>query len=238
MRCVKIEYVNSDSDLYDLEIDGGNNNYVAEGIVVHNTFACFGYVAQMDDPDFMNGKMFAASKGLMNQGLVFKYNDENRAKNVYVRTMERLFSDQFDQFRKTFHDLIDAGHDFKIYFLGEIYGEGVQDLQYGKKGKHFALFDICIVIGSTKRWCNPESVRKIADNFGFDTVPSIYEGPFSQQELERARDGKDTLSNSHVREGVVVRLMEERTDPSIGRVMLKAVSPKYLLRKGNTTEYT
>ena len=42
MRCVKIEYIENQSDLFDLEIEGGGNNYVANGIVVHNTFCGIG----------------------------------------------------------------------------------------------------------------------------------------------------------------------------------------------------
>jgi len=38
----------------------------------------------------------------------------------------------------------------------------------------------------------------------------------------------------HMREGVVVRPLHERNDPDVGRVILKSISPDYLLRNGGT----
>ena len=49
-------------------------------------------------------------------------------------------------------------------------------------------------------------------------------------------DGRETISGkgAHVREGAVVRPRVERRDDRVGRVQLKSVSEKYLLRDGGT----
>jgi hypothetical protein len=45
------------------------------------------------------------------------------------------------------------------------------------------------------------------------------------------------MDAKHIREGVVVTPVVEREDMRLGRVALKSVSEKYLLRKGGT-EYS
>ena len=49
-------------------------------------------------------------------------------------------------------------------------------------------------------------------------------------------DGRETISGRglHIREGVVVRPCAERRHEALGRVQLKSVSERYLLRKGGT----
>ena len=63
-----------------------------------------------------------------------------------------------------------------------------------------------------------------------------HRGIFSKEALDEHTNGKETVSgkNLHVREGVVVRPVIERRHDEIGRVQLKSVSEKYLLRRGGT----
>ena len=64
-------------------------------------------------------------------------------------------------------------------------------------------------------------------------VPTLYEGPFSQDALERCTDGPTLVGGLHIREGVVVRTERERSE-DFGRVILKSVSESYLTRRGGT----
>jgi len=56
--------------------------------------------------------------------------------------------------------------------------------------------------------------------------------------MEEYTDGKESVSGKgvHIREGVVIRPSIERYEYKLGRVQLKSISEKYLLRK-NATEY-
>jgi hypothetical protein len=59
--------------------------------------------------------------------------------------------------------------------------------------------------------------------------------------IKGASTGKTTMGSAdHIREGVVVRPLEERTDPKIGRVILKYLNDDYLLKKeeGRITDST
>ena len=122
--------------------------------------------------------------------------------------------------------------------LGEIFGQGVQDLHYGVTGQHkgFRVFDIHLG-GGESRFIDFEELQSTLPALGLESVPVLYRGPHSQEEIERHRDGKDAISGTNVREGLVVTTIPERRDPMLGRVKLKAVSPDYLFRKGNQTEF-
>ncbi len=56
--------------------------------------------------------------------------------------------------------------------------------------------------------------------------------------VEQLTNGKEAVSGeeANIREGVVIRPTEERRELELGRVILKSVSEKYLLRK-NATEF-
>ena len=71
-------------------------------------------------------------------------------------------------------------------------------------------------------------------------VPILYTGPFSIESMEEFTNGKETVSGKEacIREGIVVRVAEERHEENLGRVILKSVSAAYLLRKGEVTEST
>ncbi len=232
MKCITVEYIDADFDLCDLEIDGGSNNYIAEGIVVHNTWCCMGYHPDSDIP-------IVTSKGLSNNGLAFKFNEANN-RNLYIQQYNQLTCEVdgnsvsiLDKFQFAYST------DEPYYLLGEIFGNGIQDLTYGNHNKEFRIFDIYVGEPGHGIYLNTEQVEHICNEMGINTVPYLYRGPFNKKILTEFTTGKETISgtSAHMREGVVIRPAIERRDPEIGRVILKSVSEQYILRKGNVTEY-
>jgi len=65
-------------------------------------------------------------------------------------------------------------------------------------------------------------------------VPVLYVGSYSKTIVDHYTDGMETFSGkkSHMREGIVIKPAVERRELELGRVVLKSVSEKYLLRKG------
>lgn len=126
----------------------------------------------------------------------------------------------------------------RIDLFGEIFGAGVQDLHYGTTKPDFRAFDIAVggmFLGADE---------KIAafKELGVERVPVLYRGPFDRAVLEKLRDGKTTLGGKNIREGIVVTATGDQTrrDTPQGtrlRPFLKMVSPDYLLRKGEVTEF-
>jgi RNA ligase (TIGR02306 family) len=167
----------------------------------------------------LNGQRVVSSKGLASKHLVLVESQSN----IYWRIahQERLF-ERLEKFMRDYRLS-------QVLLFGEVLG--VQDLMYGlTKGQlTYRAFDLCLQDGQF----SAIALNKL--NFWHDVplVPQLYRGPFSKEVLAEHTSGKSTLAD-HIREGVVVRRVEEREHPELGRVILKSISPDYLLRKGGT----
>jgi RNA ligase (TIGR02306 family) len=117
--------------------------------------------------------------------------------------------------------------------FGEVYGWKVQDLHYGRTPQNalgFSAFDMSL--GGTYRDHN--YFAGACDAFGVERVPELYRGPYDAQVVAELSSGQTTWGGDHIREGIVVKPLCERTDPRIGRVILKLLNDDYLTRKGGT----
>lgn len=126
-----------------------------------------------------------------------------------------------------------------IIIFGEIYGAGVQDLHYGaKKEKDYRVFDIS-VNGKYLPWSTLEYWH---ENLGLPLVPCIALGVFDFKQLIEFAQGNTTLTDDHIKEGIVVRPLTESTwgkgdlDPYPKRTIFKLIGDDYLTRK-NGSEY-
>lgn len=110
---------------------------------------------------------------------------------------------------------------------GEIFGK-IQILHYGTPGAvRFAAFDI-------RRPGHPPSfipsirLIPILEKFGIPRVPVLYVGPYSFAKMEELAEGPSVVEGAdHVREGVVIKPVQERYDSILGRVILKMVGTGY-----------
>lgn len=118
-------------------------------------------------------------------------------------------------------------------FYGEVYGKGVQDLEYGCDDLKMSIFDVKDI---SKGYLNYWSVVELCEVFGLEIVPPVYKGWFDLNELKKATEGNSLICEDQIREGCVVRLMLEANHPRIGRQILKSINPEYLARK-NRTEF-
>jgi RNA ligase (TIGR02306 family) len=210
----------------------GEPVYVTEKL--HGTFCAIGVVPPSEEsPSYINRRNVVFSKGLGGDGLVFCESESNHKKNLYVRTADEL--DLYGVAQRA-ADLL-TGNIEPVFILGEIFGKGVQDLEYGLQKPEFRLFSV--VYGHDKKYVNAEDLEQFAADIGVTCVPFIAKGvPFSPQLVEQLTGGKTTIDGAGIREGVVFVPAIERRDPLIGRVVLKSVSETYLMRKSkNATEY-
>jgi len=133
------------------------------------------------------------------------------------------------------HDLPEklAKHPDLIYYF-EVYGQ-VQDLKYGA-GKN-DLFIRCFDVFDINRgiYLNFDEASGFIYDAGLEPVPHLYTGLWKPELIELA-EGKSTIADN-VREGFVVRPKKERWSDEVGRVILKVIGQKYLLRKGKKTEF-
>lgn len=125
--------------------------------------------------------------------------------------------------------------DLTIY--GEVFGN-VQDLKYGadKDTVFFRAFDIWHNVEN--RWLNwleiPDTFRSVSIDSNYFRkvwVPILYEGPFDEEVARELAEGDSMIPDAnHHAEGVVVCPMEERWEKSVGRVQLKIVGNRYLMK--------
>lgn len=170
------------------------------------------------------------SKGLGAKGLVFK----NTCNNVYVQSTRQLI-ERID-YEQDLGTNYCSDVNFPVFILGETYGPGVQDLTYGKE-IGFRVFSVaegyrCDIKYYSYKWV----FERFNVDFNYKTVPVLYCGPFSKDIMLQYTNGKTQLDADHIREGIVITPIIERFDSRVGRVCLKSVSEKYLMRK-NGTEY-
>ena len=200
---------------------------------IHGTLACYTVIPGLEDERLHDGDTLIASKSML--GRLSFINTPKNAGNLYVRNfLDNLQAPAIWQGVRKMAQYMDR----PLSVFGEIFGQGVQDLHYGHTGqeKGFRVFDIHIG-GPDARFMDFQEMDTILANLGLAMVPVLYRGPHSQEALAEHRDGRDAISGTNVREGLVITTLPERQDPSLGRVKLKAVSPDYLFRKGNQTEF-
>lgn len=202
---------------------------------LHGTWTCFGFDPGLGNEELLEGGTIISSKGLSATGLVFKWNEQNRD-NLYVRIFRETLLETGLWARLT-EAAKAAGEPF--YLLGETFGRKVQDLEYGRTKPAFRAFDLYRGAPRRGRFVSRSEFFAELEEWGVETVPVLYRGPFSLEEAEKHRDGRSTLTEKHVREGIVITPAEERPHPGLpmGRVQLKLVSPDYLLRRGKTTDF-
>lgn len=205
---------------------------------VHGTFCGVGVLPPRLASE-EHGDVVVFSKGLGGQGLAFDLSTETP--NIYVRAA--LDNGVAEAVRGAFDYSLNTNQE-PVFVLGEVFGAGVQDLAYGADARAagrlgFRVFDIYVGQRGTGFFYSDYALSGECKLMGLERVPVLYRGPFSDEVLAEHTNGRETVSGkeSHVREGVVVRPEAERRDDALGRVQLKSVSERYLLRKGEATEY-
>lgn len=113
----------------------------------------------------------------------------------------------------------------QVILFGEVYGK-VQSLKYGlPRSIGFAAFDLYL----DGRYADYEVMKALCVAHGVVTVPVFAKFQFSLDAVRDVSSGKTMMNGAeHIREGVVVRPLVERHDPTVGRVVLKYLSDEYL----------
>lgn len=189
---------------------------------LHGSNARIGKIRVDDDFVYMCGSHSVRRKEFNNKG----------QKSDYWGPLESV--------KQLLDDLCD--NENNVIVFGELLG--TQDMKYGLKqgAKGFAMFDIAI----NGQYLDYKS-GKVSDRPDFlsiccrypeiITVPVLHCGPYSKETITKSTDGYtafcdiDKIDDFRGREGIVFKPVRERTDPVLGRVILKSVSVDYHSRK-------
>lgn len=224
---VRIKFDVENIKKYDDIIQDGEEVIFTEKI--HGTCTIITYIpdalSDLRKDDMVDGKWVVSSKGLAHQQLYYQDIEQNKD-NIYLKaltdSMKSVLEEEFKDSQKL------------VTFYGETFGR-IQDLKYGmKKDVSFRMFGLSV----DGDFYDFDDMEELSQRLDIPMVPILYKGPFSQTVLEKYISGKESVSGKslHIREGLVIYPAKERVDERIGRVFLKAVSPKYIFRK-NGTEY-
>lgn len=201
---------------------------------LHGSWMCVGIYHEEIHDEIPYKRVVVTSKGLSGKGLAFKDSEAN-VNNLYMRIFKKLFTeDVFERISVLTTDIKSP-----VFFIGEVYGKGVQDLQYGLNDIDFRLFDIYRGIPGQGDYLPRNAIDYLVDQYALpmQEVPVLYTGKLSHKVIHELTDGKDTITGTHMREGIVIRTLDkEYRNDKMGRVILKSVSDDYLNRK-NATEY-
>lgn len=128
-----------------------------------------------------------------------------------------------------------------VILFGEIFGQGIQDMDYGQKMPNFRAFDIAID-GEYLDW---DEMLKELSRFDIEPVPVIYRGPFSMEKMNELVDGPTVICDTDKirtpfkgREGIVIKPEKESYNQDMcNRTILKYISVDYHERRNpNPTE--
>lgn len=119
-----------------------------------------------------------------------------------------------------------------VVVYGEVIGRKAQGelFTYGFDGDNLGMrvFDIL----ENGKWVNNLSLHTEERFKGLLKVPVLFIGPHNKKKVEELAEMPETFEGAYkgIREGVVVKPVEEKIHPLIGRVCLKYVSNQYLVK--------
>jgi len=144
---------------------------------------------------------------------------------TYQEGMDAMFNALFDSPGKYTSVLEEGAEVSNVVIYGEIFGNCVQKgFGYGcDRETDYLAFDILV----NGQYLHTDEVQAICEEFGIPVAPVLYRGPYSFKKMQEVAEGDTTLEDEHIREGIVLRPVQERTHPKIGRVIFKCKNPEY-----------
>lgn len=178
----------------------------------------------------------ATSKGVGAKGFLM---DAKGQGNIYTDAAKRYMSnDKFVEGLVDFRSCSKwrrSGNVFRIF--GEVFGSGVQDLQYGLSDKQLRVFDV--YYGGS--FLGFHDLSLFCEKTGLEMIPNLFEGQYNIGKIKGLSCGNSVIDSEQLMEGVVVRPIFERKTSKGERAIAKFISERYLTRsrKGKTepTEY-
>lgn len=186
--------------------------------------------------NFGEHSFFCSSKGLLKNGVIIEDIEENKD-NVYYQMLQI----HKEHFLNGIYGSLGIGYyeyDEPVTFilLGEVYGTGVQDLNYGISGKHFRAYELFHKKEGDKKYHISGNFQYfIAKTKGIQMVPYLYRGYYDERIVKGFVEGNTYINDAHMREGIVIKLTSAKRFHT-QNTRLKYINPAYLMRK-NGTEY-
>ena len=167
----------------------------------------------------IDGELMAGSHGLR------RAEPENYAQNTY------WFPLSLPEVMNMLRGLEAKGHK-QVVLYGEVYGNIQKKYNYGvPNGIAFRAFDLFI----DGYYVSLGDFTEITKDYNVPTAVKLDLLPYSFDDVVKVAEAweKDPLGD-HPLEGVIVRPLAERSDPRLGRIILKYLTNAYLFDKGGS----
>ena len=211
---------------YDIETETGN--YFANDTLVHNSNVRYGNLKIAKAKGFFNFFRY-----YWNLWTKKKYEFVYGSHNVQLsNTNKKSFYKEnvYLSIAKCYNLANVIPKDTILY--GEIFGPGIQ------KGYDYSLKEIDIRFFDVKvngKYVNVIECKRIIKELGLLMTPELYCGILMNVDLNNLKSGPSVFDpNQKVREGCVVKSINEVNDFQVGRKILKCINETYLLNKNNT----
>ncbi len=112
---------------------------------------------------------------------------------------------------------------------GELVGPGIRKNRHGLAQHDLYVYSVFSL--RNNKYIRYSDAQKVATDLGLKFVPFIGEFDLEQgvSELEDMAYGPDLINPAKMREGIVIRPVEEDTDIQLGRLSFKVLPPKSLI---------
>lgn len=209
----------------------GEQVYISEKL--HGTSARYGYVPRHYE-GFLAPLKTAVMSFLAKWGIVKPYQFVYGSRNCQLHTGSNQSWYKEDVYSKILQqEDIESKLKPGECVYGEIVGHAIQKgYTYGlHEGEHkFYVYDVMV----DGKWLDYPAFARWCSNRGFEPVPKLYVGPWSQEVHMKHRDGDSTIGGQKIREGVVIKPVVDG-DSICGRKVLKSISDAYYLE--DNTEF-
>ena len=134
---------------------------------------------------------------------------------------------------KTLRSLLPKEDQF-LAIYGEMLGPGINGNIYEFKDLQIRIYDMRIL----RHFFPWQQMREFALQTGLPLVPVISEGPtlrewLAGRTLVQASSGLSAINPKTLREGVVIKPLQEQRVRGVGRLIIKQRDPVYLAKTGN-----
>lgn len=117
---------------------------------------------------------------------------------------------------------------FAVY--GEIVGPSIQKgYTYGLKEHKLFVYDIMDT--RENKYLDYPQFKRSVSNMDLIRVPELYIGPWNKEKADELRKGLSTLTEEHIREGVVIRTLLEQKTGNLSRLILKYINDDYYVKQ-------
>lgn len=214
---------------YDTVFNEGDRVVITEKI--HGTNFRAGRLPVHPGYNLLDRVKYFIKKYILHKGYEFVYGSHNVQKIPFGGIKEFYGEDVYGKISKKYKLADIIPEDYIVY--GEIYGQKIQELTYGIKDIDVRIFDVKY----KGKYLNWAEVVEFCLYRNLPIVPVLAIENYNPETLKNYTKGNSKIAPNQIREGCVIKPLEEEYTHRVGRKILKSINPEYLVKKDRTEHH-